>query len=69
MATKTYLVRKLKPGRKVLPCRGRECDIRTNKRYRAPAGTVYVACCFDDAEKAYLLDLVRQQKALALVAA
>ena len=69
MATKTYQVEKLKPGRTILPCRGRECTIRTNKRYRAPAGKIYVACMFDHAEKAYLLDLSRQQKALALAAA
>mgnify|MGYP001558960767 CR=1 FL=1 len=69
MATKTYQVEKLKPGRKTLPCRGRDCDIRTNKRYRAPAATVYVACMISHAEKAYLRDLSRQQKALALAAA
>ena len=69
MATKTYQVRKLKPGRKTLPCRGRDCTIRTNKRYRAPAGQVYVACMFDHAEKAYKVDLAHQQKALALAVA
>ena len=69
MITKTYLVVKLAPRRKILPCRDDSCDIRTNKRYRPPAGVVYVACCFDHAEKAYFLDLARQRKALALAAA
>ena len=69
MATKTYQVEKLTPGRRVLPCRGRDCNIRTNKKYKAPAGQVYVACTFGHAEQAYLLDLSRKQKAVALAAA
>lgn len=69
MATKTYLVEKCELGQKILPCRDPECDIRTNKRYRSPAGTVYVACMFDHAEAVYRLDQARQQKAMALAAA
>ena len=68
MATKTYQVEKMKPRRAILPCRGSECDIRTNKRYRSPAGQVYVACMFDHAEEAYRLDLVRQRNVALAVA-
>ena len=34
------------------PCQAL-CDISTNKRYRAPTGGVYVASCYEHAEKAY----------------
>jgi hypothetical protein len=56
-------------GKKVLPCQAPDCDIQTNKRYRCPAGAGYVACCYQHAERAALLTLARQRKALALAAA
>lgn len=56
-------------GKKVLPCQAPECDIQTNKRYRAPEGGSYVACCYKHAERAALLRQVRQREALALAAA
>ena len=36
---------------KVLPCRAPQCDIFTNKRYKARTllGKFYVACCFKHA--------------------
>lgn len=69
MATKTYLMEKLSPAREILPCQAQDCEISTNKRYRSPAGVVYVACCFDHAEAAYLLELTSHRKAMAVAAA
>jgi len=42
MATKSYLVEKLKPGRKIRPYQVQECDISTNKRYRGSDGRTEV---------------------------
>ena len=53
MATKVYSVVKAKLGRALLLCQDRGCDIRTNKRFRAPTGPVYVACSFNHGERVY----------------
>ena len=48
-------ITKLTPRRNtgMKPCRERECDITTNKRYQAPQGRSIAACCFDHALAAY----------------
>ena len=54
MVKQASVMVKLKVRRhwKVLPCRGADCAIRTNKRYRSPAGQVCVACCYNHADQA-----------------
>ena len=37
----------------IRPCVDQLCDISTNKRYRSPAGTIVVACCFGHGEVGY----------------
>ena len=34
-------------------CVGEDCDILTNKRFRSPAGSKVVACCYIHAEEVY----------------